>query len=368
VHLNNAGNALFQPKGAKQIQGHGLVITSVSQAQVQNLGWKTVNTVNNPPASSQVSPQSNPLRDALIGSMDGLFNGILAVTGVGSLIQNVAQTINPSGMDPGDAADQAMQAMLPGWGYDLYTRVKYDPNPLIDTSQIPGWLQELGRTSFMPAVKLINLYAAGSGQGMNSIDNILRGNYGEAILGLNVFAYDTTLRALEEMVDPKVVWLIHQLDPGERAYANLQSLDPDAAARGDAAGPGAAFVGEVIIAAATMGRVRTYQTYTKVNPRTGKVYSGRTSGYGTPRENVRARDRGHFMNKKGYGPAQLDQSSSDRAAIRGREQQLIEQNGGAKSEGGTSGNQNNGISPRNRRRGRYLDHAIKEFGPLPPLP
>ena len=40
--------------------------------------------------------------------------------------------------------------------------------------------------------------------------------------------------------------------------------------------------------------LRTYQTYTKTNPKTGKVYSGRTSGTGTPAENVR-RDANHHM-------------------------------------------------------------------------
>jgi RHS repeat-associated protein len=93
--------------------------------------------------------------------------------------------------------------------------------------------------------------------------------------------------------------------------------------------------------------VKTYQTYTKTNPETGKVYSGRTSGANTPEANVAARDQNHHMNEQGYGPAQVDKSSSSPDAIRGREQQLIEANGGAQSEGGTSGNAINGISPRN---------------------
>jgi len=69
------------------------------------------------------------------------------------------------------------------------------------------------------------------------------------------------------------------------------------------------------------------------------------------------------MNAQGFGPAQLDKSSTNAAAIRGREQQLIEQNGGAKSQGGTSGNQNNGIFPRNKNGPNYIDQANKEFGP-----
>jgi YD repeat-containing protein len=37
---------------------------------------------------------------------------------------------------------------------------------------------------------------------------------------------------------------------------------------------------------------KTFQTYTKTNPETGEVYSGRTSGYGTSQENVRRQRHG----------------------------------------------------------------------------
>jgi hypothetical protein len=104
-------------------------------------------------------------------------------------------------------------------------------------------------------------------------------------------------------------------------------------------------------------RERTYQTYTKTNPDNGKVYSGRTSGFGTPDENVAARDRNHHMNEQGYGPAELDLSSLNNLAIRGREQQLIDANGGACSTGGTSGNAINGVSPSNPRGQDYADAA-----------
>lgn len=60
---------------------------------------------------------------------------------------------------------------------------------------------------------------------------------------------------------------------------------------------------------------KTYQTYTKVNPETGQVYAGRTSGYGTPLENIAARDSGHAYNDLGFGPAQLDQSSENYVAV-----------------------------------------------------
>jgi RHS repeat-associated protein len=109
-------------------------------------------------------------------------------------------------------------------------------------------------------------------------------------------------------------------------------------------------------------RTKTYQTYTKTNPETGQVYSGRTSGFGTPTENVDARDIAHHMTERGFGPAVLDETSSNPWAIRGREQQLIESFGGAQSFGGTSGNAINGISPRNPRLWLYLDAATSAFG------
>jgi RHS repeat-associated protein len=107
---------------------------------------------------------------------------------------------------------------------------------------------------------------------------------------------------------------------------------------------------------------KTYQTYTKTNPETGEVYTGRTSGTGTPEENVANRDVNHHMNDQGFGPAKLDKSSSNPDAIRGREQQQIEANGGAKSQGGTSGNAINGVSAKNPKADQYKNAANQEFG------
>lgn len=112
-------------------------------------------------------------------------------------------------------------------------------------------------------------------------------------------------------------------------------------------------------------RNKTHQTYTKTNPKTGEVYSGRTSGTGTPEENVAARDAGHHMNEQGYGPAEVDKSSTNANSIRGREQQLIDQNGGAQSQGGTSGNAINGVSDTNPKADVYKGAAEKEFGKNP---
>lgn len=108
---------------------------------------------------------------------------------------------------------------------------------------------------------------------------------------------------------------------------------------------------------------KTYQTYSMYNPTTDQTYSGRTSGTGTPEENVASRGYDHHILKQGVLPPVLDQSSDDSNAIRGREQQLIWLNGGAQSEeGGTSGNAINGISPSNPKFWDYLGAAMKQFG------
>ncbi len=93
-------------------------------------------------------------------------------------------------------------------------------------------------------------------------------------------------------------------------------------------------------------------------------YAGRTSGFGTPEENVAARtsEGAHHMREKGYGPGELDKSSDNPDAIRGREQQLIEENGGAQSQGGTSGNAINGVGDKNPNKPGYMKAATEEFG------
>lgn len=101
----------------------------------------------------------------------------------------------------------------------------------------------------------------------------------------------------------------------------------------------------------------TFHTYTKSHP-SGKIYTGRTSGIGKPAKILQKRDAGHHMNDKGYSPARLDKSSTNQAAIRGREQQLIDKH---KTEG-RSGNAINGISPKNKKRDHYLAEAENEFG------
>lgn len=85
------------------------------------------------------------------------------------------------------------------------------------------------------------------------------------------------------------------------------------------------------------------------------IYSGRTSGTKSPEQNVRNRDVNHHMNET-RKPTELDKTSS---LVRGREQQLINQNDGAKSQGGTSGNKVNGVSPKNPNAQKYDDAVQK---------
>ena len=112
------------------------------------------------------------------------------------------------------------------------------------------------------------------------------------------------------------------------------------------------------------GGEKTHTTYTRAKE-DGTVYSGRTSGKGTPEQQVAARTRGpdhQAKTREGYGPAVVDKNSPNANAIRGREQQLIEQNGGAQSQGGTSGNKINGVSPKNRNAETYRAACKAEFG------
>ena len=106
---------------------------------------------------------------------------------------------------------------------------------------------------------------------------------------------------------------------------------------------------------------KTYQTYIKKS-KSDDVgnYSGRTSGTGTPFENVAKRDRNHHKNDT-HGPAVLDKSSSNPDAIRGREDQNIIANGGAQSANGTSGNNIRGIAENNPKREQYHKACNDEF-------
>jgi hypothetical protein len=109
-----------------------------------------------------------------------------------------------------------------------------------------------------------------------------------------------------------------------------------------------------------------YVTYTKTNAQ-GKVYVGRSSGYGNPAGIVSARDAKHRMS--GYGPALLSSYAPATIPggygmrlgdpsywfIRGSEQLQIQYY----RQLGISGNKYNGISLINERRGSYLNEVMK---------
>ena len=109
-----------------------------------------------------------------------------------------------------------------------------------------------------------------------------------------------------------------------------------------------------------------YITYTRENPSTGQVYSGRSGGYGEPQEIATRRASGQpLLNAEGFAPPVVDSVSTDKAAIRGREQQLIDYFGGAQSVGGTTRNMINGVADFNAFRDIYIQQSIQQFGPLP---
>ncbi len=107
-----------------------------------------------------------------------------------------------------------------------------------------------------------------------------------------------------------------------------------------------------------------FLTYTKEHESNGKVYSGRASGFGKSVKVLAKRESFHHMNKEGYLPAEIDKYSYNSDAIRGREQYLVDKNGGAQSQGATSGNKINPISKRNKNRKKYLDACKQIFGTL----
>lgn len=121
-----------------------------------------------------------------------------------------------------------------------------------------------------------------------------------------------------------------------------------------------------------------YVTYTKIklNPDGTEfrddegnlvVYSGRASAdiskvRLTDEQIVAKRDASHHM--KNFSDAELDKASYDRYAIRGREQQLIDYNGGAQSDLDSprkSGNQIRGVSRWNKKGMMYWLASTREF-------
>ena len=101
---------------------------------------------------------------------------------------------------------------------------------------------------------------------------------------------------------------------------------------------------------------KTYITYLAPDrEQPGKIYVGRSSGYGTPQQILNRRKAGHHRN---LGDLELDQVTESYAAIRGREHLVREK----LKELGLATDELNPISPRNRRKTHYIQSAIEEFG------
>jgi RHS repeat-associated protein len=127
----------------------------------------------------------------------------------------------------------------------------------------------------------------------------------------------------------------------------------------------ASAVGDALDAVRDRAQIK-FVTYTRANPATGQVYSGRTSGFGNPQSIVNARAGGHGARLGGFGSPAVDRwavGAQGYAAVRGREQQLIDANGGAQSDGGSSANLIRGVSKRNPLAEIYDKAATATFGP-----
>lgn len=105
-----------------------------------------------------------------------------------------------------------------------------------------------------------------------------------------------------------------------------------------------------------------YVVYVKLNPRTKKVYVGRSSGpiTSTLEQIVRNRDSGHHV--RGFGPAIPIGETLDYNAIRGLEERAIHRYGGSISAGGSTANKYRGISLKNKNRKAYLAASRRIFG------
>ena len=113
---------------------------------------------------------------------------------------------------------------------------------------------------------------------------------------------------------------------------------------------------------------KLYMTYTMTNDE-GVVYSGRTSGYGTPSEVLEKRHKNHHMTGQGFSSVTIDKfayGNAGKFAIRGKEQQLIDKHGGAQSDGGYSGNAIRDVSKINPNRFVYHEASNKAFGNIVP--
>ncbi len=117
---------------------------------------------------------------------------------------------------------------------------------------------------------------------------------------------------------------------------------------------------------------RTYITYNLTNSTNGKIYFGRSSGFGTPQQILAKRYAGHDMAEIGYINPTLDKYMTGfpvgYSAIRGREQMLVDSYGGIyfRNSNPRLGNTINPISKFNTFRGIYINAAKDAFGAIQP--
>ena len=108
------------------------------------------------------------------------------------------------------------------------------------------------------------------------------------------------------------------------------------------------------------------------------TYSGRTSGTYKGAEPTRldalraikaryAHPSKDHRAGEGFGRAVLDEFSTNRSAIRGRSQQLVDFHGGAQKDGGNSGNIDREVRRNHPKRTLYHNESNREFGNIAPL-
>jgi len=113
--------------------------------------------------------------------------------------------------------------------------------------------------------------------------------------------------------------------------------------------------------------IRIYLTYIKTNYQTGEKYIGITSmlveddSLESAEKALNRREKApHHKNKEGFLRGIIDKISTNRNAIRGREQLLYEK---FKKEGIITA-QNQPVSNRNPKKSLYIQAAIETFGEI----
>jgi hypothetical protein len=190
---------------------------------------------------------------------------VMGVMDDGSTEERSMRTIDPSELGIGgpmsqaEVSDRYFQKILPGLGYELYGRVKYDTGPLIDPNQ--GWIGNLkgfsgGLIDPTPGIQIINMLGAGAGQQLNTMDKLASGDYEGASRGYVLFNLSAGVSTFREWDNVTPTLELFGLDPYGDINEYLAGFDRPAVERGITGGPGQARVLE-IAAAAVVGAVET---------------------------------------------------------------------------------------------------------------